>query len=290
MAQEEPEGIVELVISVADQKMAVLRDGELLAKYEVSTSKFGVGDTRNSYKTPLGRLRVCEKVGDSLPPGAVLKGREETGEILPVNAPGRDPIVTRILWLEGTESQNQNARGRGIYIHGTPEEKNIGEPVSWGCVRMRSRDVIALYDTVPVAAAVSIYATRLPRYKRWTPRAPIILARREPAPAIATPVRAAATPAPARIASVPPPARIAELEPPPVERPAALSTRVRVVTTSPAPAPPRFASAATAARPLTASITVPSWSTAATSSASTVNMVEAMGSSILLSGLKPAGQ
>ena len=66
--------------------------------------------------------------------------------------PGRDPIVTRILWLRGREPQNANAYGRFIYIHGTPEERNIGRPASYGCVRMRSRDVIQLYDTSAVGA------------------------------------------------------------------------------------------------------------------------------------------
>jgi lipoprotein-anchoring transpeptidase ErfK/SrfK len=75
---------------------------------------------------------------------------------LPVDAPGRDPIVTRILWLEGLEPQNQRAYDRYIYIHGTPEERNIGRPVSYGCVRMRSQDVIDLYERVGVGARVQI--------------------------------------------------------------------------------------------------------------------------------------
>ncbi|HEY5814197.1 MAG TPA: L,D-transpeptidase, partial [Terrimicrobiaceae bacterium] len=79
-----------------------------------------------------------------------------TGEILPANAPGRDPIVTRILWLEGLEAQNENAYDRYIYIHGTPEERNIGLAASYGCIRMRSNDVITLYDIVGVGAKVLI--------------------------------------------------------------------------------------------------------------------------------------
>ena len=128
---------VEVVISVADQRMALLRDGGVVAKYPISTSKFGVGDSFGSYKTPLGLLKICDKVGEDCASGTVIKHREPTNEILPVNAAGRDPIVTRILWLEVQEDQNRNARSRGIYIHGTPEEKRIGDPVSWGCIRMR---------------------------------------------------------------------------------------------------------------------------------------------------------
>ena len=72
------------------------------------------------------------------------------------NSPGRDPIVTRILWLRGLEAQNANAFGRDIYIHGTPEEWKIGSPASYGCVRMRSSDIIQLYNIVGVGAAVTI--------------------------------------------------------------------------------------------------------------------------------------
>ena len=169
---------VDLVISVADQKMVVLREGGFLKKYQVSTSRFGVGDTLGSYKTPLGTLRVWEKLGGELPSGAVLKHRAATGEILAANAPGRDPIVSRILWLEGLEAQNDNARGRGIYIHGTTEESNIGRPVSWGCIRMRSEDVIELFDMVPVGSMVRITGESLPHFPKWKPAPPVIIASR----------------------------------------------------------------------------------------------------------------
>ena len=73
-----------------------------------------------------------------------------------MNAPGRDPIVTRILHLKGLEAQNRHTFGRTIYIHGTPEEAKIGMPASYGCIRMRSRDVIELFDTVGVGARVEV--------------------------------------------------------------------------------------------------------------------------------------
>lgn len=177
--------------------MALVKGGYLVAKYPISTSKFGLGDAHGSYKTPLGRLRVCEKYGDDLALGAVLKGRAATGEILQVNAPGRDPIVTRILWLEGMEEQNRNARSRAIYIHGTPEERNLGKPVSWGCIRMRSRDVVSLYEQVPVGTEVLIMRERLPRMPKYDPkRAPII--------ASTTHYTPPATSTPARPSSIPP--------------------------------------------------------------------------------------
>jgi hypothetical protein len=145
-----------VVISVKDQKLAVLNRETLIAIYPISTSKYGVGDWLRSYRTPLGELEVAQKIGDGMPPGTVFKDRRRTGEIVGVNAPGRDPIVTRIIWLRGLELQNANAFRRDIYIHGTPEERNIGLPVSYGCVRMRSEDVIKLYDVVGTGAHVTI--------------------------------------------------------------------------------------------------------------------------------------
>lgn len=145
-----------IVVSVPEQRLAVLRDGQPIATYPVSTSKFAIGDVRGSRGTPLGEMEIAQKIGGSAPLGAVFKSRRRTGEILAPDAPGRDPIVTRILWLRGREPQNANAYGRHIYIHGTPEERNIGQPASYGCVRMRSRDVVQLYDIVGYGARVTI--------------------------------------------------------------------------------------------------------------------------------------
>jgi len=159
---------LEILVSVAEQKLALVQDGVVLKKFLISTSRYGVGDNYGSYRTPLGKLRVCDKVGDKLPEGAVFKKRVPTGEILPINAPGRDPIVTRILWLDGTEPTNSRARERGIYIHGTPVERLIGRPVSYGCIRMRSCDVVEVYDSVPIGTTVTITMGRLPRPKTWS--------------------------------------------------------------------------------------------------------------------------
>lgn len=136
--------------------MIVLDDDVPVAAYPVSTSKFGLGDRPGSNQTPVGEFRIRKKIGSGSAPGTVFKNRRPTGEVLPVDAPGRDPIVTRILWLDGLETRNRNAYGRYIYIHGTPEERNIGQPVSYGCIRMRSRDIIELYDRVGAGARVRI--------------------------------------------------------------------------------------------------------------------------------------
>ena len=136
--------------------MFVYKQGVPLATYDVSTSKFGVGDRRGSYRTPLGKLEVAKKIGAGAPVGMKFKSRHATGEIVPADAPGRDPIVTRILWLRGLEAQNRSAMDRGIYIHGTAAEHDIGRPVSYGCIRMRSRDVVQLFNTVGVGARVEV--------------------------------------------------------------------------------------------------------------------------------------
>src|SRR6478609_9711988 len=149
----------QIVISTREQKLALLDRGNLMAIYPVSTSKFGLGDWRGSRYTPLGQLEIAEKIGDNAPPGAVFKDRRRTGEIVLPNSPGRDPIVTRILWLRGLERQNANAFTRDIYIHGTPEERLIGTRASYGCIRMRSTDVVQLYNIVGVGAAVTIVDT-----------------------------------------------------------------------------------------------------------------------------------
>jgi lipoprotein-anchoring transpeptidase ErfK/SrfK len=150
-----------IVISTRDQKLALLDRGTLMATYPVSTSKFGLGDRPGSRFTPLGQLQIAEKIGDNAPPGAVFKDRRRTGEMVLANSPGRDPIVTRILWLRGLESQNANAFARDIYIHGTPEEWRIGSPASYGCIRMRSSDIVQLYNIVGIGAAVTIVDTPL---------------------------------------------------------------------------------------------------------------------------------
>ena len=141
----------EIVVSVRRQTMTVLDSGAQRSQFPISTSKFGVGDQPRSYRTPLGTFTIERKVGAGQRTGAVFKGLRATGEIVAPNAPGRDPIVTRVLCLGGG-----SAGSRGIYIHGTPEESLIGRPASYGCIRMRSRDVIALFDTVPVGARVVI--------------------------------------------------------------------------------------------------------------------------------------
>jgi len=162
------EGPSRVIISVRDQKLMLMGNGEKLATYPVSTSKFGLGDNWGRMTTPLGFLQVAQKIGDHAPVGAVFRNRRFTGEILKPNSPGRDPVITRIIWLRGLQASNAHAFSRCIYIHGTPEERFIGRPASYGCIRMKSRDVADLYAQVPLGAIVEIVPDSLPK----VPKAP----------------------------------------------------------------------------------------------------------------------
>lgn len=158
-----PEIKNEVIVSVKDQKLMLLQNGAQVTTYPVSTSKFGVGDNSGRMTTPLGAMAVAQKIGDHAPVGAVFHNRRFTGEIIQPNAPGRDPIITRIIWLRGLEASTSRAFSRCIYIHGTPEEKKIGRPASYGCIRMKSKDVTALYTQLPIGSVVQVVPDKLPR-------------------------------------------------------------------------------------------------------------------------------
>jgi hypothetical protein len=162
------DGPSRVIISIKEQKLMLMADGARLATYPISTSKFGLGDNWGRMTTPLGFLQVAEKIGDHAPVGAVFRNRRFTGEILKPNAPGRDPVITRIIWLKGLQPENAHAFSRCIYIHGTPEERTIGRPASYGCIRMKSLDVADLYAQLPVGALVEIVKDKLPKI----PKAP----------------------------------------------------------------------------------------------------------------------
>src|ERR1043165_5639970 len=171
-----------VIISVKDQKLMLMSDGARIATYPISTSKFGVGDAWGHMTTPLGFLQVAEKIGDHAPVGAVFRNRRFTGEILKPNAPGRDPVITRIIWLKGLQPENEHAYSRCIYIHGTPEERTIGRPASYGCIRMKSRDVTELYAQLPIGTPVDIVKDGLPRIPKAPSGAVFTLEQPKPKP------------------------------------------------------------------------------------------------------------
>lgn len=137
-----------VAVTVYDQKLTVYKGGKKVKDYNVSTSKFGLGSTNGSRRTPLGIHAVSDKMGEGQPKGMVFKGARPTGEVVAVDAAGRDPVVTRVIQLAGLENSNKNSHSRRIYIHGTPEERKIGRPASYGCIRMKSDDVVDLFRRV----------------------------------------------------------------------------------------------------------------------------------------------
>ena len=144
-----------LRVDVAQQTLHLLSNGGLVKSWPVSTSKYGLGTEPGSFRTPLGRFRICGKIGEGAPPWSVFKSRLPTGEIAD---PGGelDGVLTRILWLEGLDESNRNTRERYIYIHGTNQEDRIGQPASHGCIRLRNRDVLELFSMVPEGTEVEI--------------------------------------------------------------------------------------------------------------------------------------
>lgn len=154
-------------ISLAEQVLRLFGgDGRLVRAWPVSTAANGPGEREGSGCTPRGRHVVRARIGAGAPAGAVFRGRRPTGEVwspeLAARYPGRDWILSRILWLSGREPGFNRLGGvdsmrRYIYIHGTPDDQPMGVPLSHGCVRMRNADVIELFDLVPPGTEVLIH-------------------------------------------------------------------------------------------------------------------------------------
>ncbi len=153
------------LVSISGQLLSLFEGGKLVASYPVSTAKNGVGSVAGSEKTPPGVHYVREKIGQGAPEGTVFRARQDTGlivdpELAPVST-GNDYVTTRILWLSGLEEGINSGPGidsysRYIYIHGTQEEGLIGQPSSHGCIRMRNRDVVEVFERMPAGALVVI--------------------------------------------------------------------------------------------------------------------------------------
>lgn len=155
-----------LRISISAQTLALLDDeGRTVRHYAVSTATNGPGERRGSHCTPRGRHIVRAKIGAGAAPNTVFVGRRPTGELwspeLAEQHPGRDWILTRILWLSGCEPGfnrlgEVDTMRRYIYIHGSPDAVPMGVPGSIGCVRMRNADIIELFELVPARTPVEI--------------------------------------------------------------------------------------------------------------------------------------
>lgn len=143
-----------ILVDGKNQRMYLLEikeDVTIMKDYVISTGRNGFGNKSESGKTPIGMHKIKEKYGKDAVLGSVFKARKETGEIADIfsdNSSSEDLITSRIIWLDGCEEKNKNTYSRYIYIHGTADEKNLGKPVSHGCIRMSNKDVIELYDIV----------------------------------------------------------------------------------------------------------------------------------------------
>ena len=154
-----------IVIDASKQELALLDGERVLKRYPVSTAKNGLGEKNGSFRTPRGRHLIRAKIGAGQPENTVFVRRRPTGEIwspeLHAKYPGRDWMLTRLLWLSGCEP-GKNRLGdvdtmrRYIYIHGSPDTAEMGKPGSIGCIRMRNRDIIELFDLVPPYTPVEI--------------------------------------------------------------------------------------------------------------------------------------
>ena len=155
-----------ICINIRLQQLDLLDDkGKLIKRYSISSSKNGVGELNGSFCTPRGRHIVRAKIGAGQPVNAVFVERRPTGEVYSSQFarrfPGRDWILTRILWLSGQE-RGYNRMGkvdtmrRAIYIHGSPDTADMGKPGSRGCIRMHNRDIVELFNLVPVRTVVEI--------------------------------------------------------------------------------------------------------------------------------------
>ncbi|MFN3233951.1 MAG: L,D-transpeptidase family protein [Gammaproteobacteria bacterium] len=149
-----------IYISIKDQKLKLYENKRCIVAYPISSAKNGVGEREHSECTPRGWHRIAEKIGGTVPENTVFVGRVPTGEIyqpsLREQFPERDWILTRILWLDGLESNNQNTKQRYIYIHGTPNDVSMGKPGSHGCIRMQNAAMIDLFDRVNEGVRVLI--------------------------------------------------------------------------------------------------------------------------------------
>ncbi len=157
---------MKLLISVARQSMSLVDEAGVLIKvYPVSTAKAGVGEISGSYQTPRGRHIIRAKIGAGQPENTVFVRRRPTGELwtpeLAEQHPGRDWILTRILWLSGCEPGfnrlgERDTMRRYVYIHGSPDNAEMGKPGSHGCIRMRNADIVELFEAIPCYSEVLI--------------------------------------------------------------------------------------------------------------------------------------
>ena len=154
-----------LYVNIVKQRMYHIKEHNIVKTYVISSSSYGVGSKSGSYKTPLGLHRIKEKFGDKTPRNGKMIGRVYYGQIATIytdqTKSKTDDVTSRIFWLEGLEDGLNKGKGinsykRYIYIHGTSEEGRLGTPASHGCIRMKNKEVIELYDKIKIGTLVLI--------------------------------------------------------------------------------------------------------------------------------------
>lgn len=155
-----------LIIDVEHQQARLYEGKRLMETFNVSTAKAGLSNVPDSNGTPTGKLRIAEKVGGGMPPGTIFKDRIAIGEWDGVDKEGVNPILTRILWLEGTTPANQSTHDRYIYLHGTSHESKLGQPNSEGCIVFSNADIIKVFDALEVGDTVKVVPPKRPKAPR----------------------------------------------------------------------------------------------------------------------------
>jgi GrpB-like predicted nucleotidyltransferase (UPF0157 family) len=151
-----------LLIKSASQRAELWEGDHLFKTYRISTAMNGLGCQENSYCTPTGKLRVASKIGEGLPMGSVLRARIPTGEVWtadpsnPLFKSTEDLVLTRLLWLEGTEDHNANTFRRFIYLHGTNQETLLGQPASHGCIRFSNAEILEIFELLQAGNEVEV--------------------------------------------------------------------------------------------------------------------------------------
>lgn len=150
------EFVPDIIIDLKTQTLSLMKDGQAVSRYSISSAAAGEGTESGSCKTPVGRFRIRRKIGEGVPVGTIFRGRVPVGVWHSGERSADDLITSRILWLDGLDEKNANTFDRYIYIHGTNHEEYLGTSCSHGCIRMRNDDIVSLFSFVSENAFVEI--------------------------------------------------------------------------------------------------------------------------------------
>lgn len=152
-------------VSIDEQTLKVIEGEECIRLFQISTATKGMGFTLNSYRTPTGRFRVYEKVGDGEALNTIFKMRVPCGTWNQEDGADKGLVLTRVIRINGMDVENKNTLDRNVYIHGTNREERIGSPASMGCICLKNEEMVELYEMVEVGADLEILPATLKRGK-----------------------------------------------------------------------------------------------------------------------------